>query len=239
MKNSYTQKPLFTLPFLILAILFIVCLIVANLVEIKTVSIGSVTVTAGLAVFPLSYIINDCLVEIYGFRKARLVIWLGFAMSLLTATMLNIAIWLPSGDDWQSQNAMEEIYGSVPRIMFASFAAFICGSMVNAYVMSRMKRAAINSKSSATWNFSLRAIISTLWGEGVDSVIFFPIAFLGTLPTTTILTLIISQALLKTGYEILILPITVSVVKRLKRIEGEDTIDSASTNYSWWRMTDL
>lgn len=160
-------------------------------------------------------------------------------MSLLTATMLNIAIWLPSGDDWQSQNAMEEIYGSVPRIMFASFAAFICGSMVNAYVMSRMKRAAINSKSNATWDFSLRAIISTLWGEGVDSVIFFPIAFLGTLPTTTIFTLIISQALLKTGYEILILPITVLVVKRLKRIEGEDTIDSASTNYSWWRMTDL
>lgn len=239
MNNHTTQKPLFTLPFLILAILFIVCLIVANLVEIKTVSIGSVTVTAGLAAFPLSYIINDCLVEIYGFRKARLVIWLGFAMSLLTATMLNIAIWLPGGEDWQSQNAMEEIYGSVPRIMFASFAAFICGSMVNAYVMSRMKRAAVNPKSSATWNFSLRAIISTLWGEGVDSVIFFPIAFLGTLPTTTILTLIISQALLKTGYEILILPITISVVKRLKRIEGEDTIDSASTNYSWWRMTDL
>lgn len=239
MEKICKQKPQFTLSFLILAILFIVCLIVANLVEIKTVKIGSVTVTAGLAVFPLSYIINDCLVEIYGFRKARLVIWLGFAMSLMTAIMLNIAIALPAGEDWQSQQAMEEIYGSVPRIMFASFAAFICGSMVNAYVMSRMKRSAVGSKSNATWKFSLRAIVSTLWGEGVDSVIFFPIAFLGTLPTTTIITLIISQALLKTGYEILILPITISVVKRLKRIEGSDTVDSDATNYSWWRMNDL
>lgn len=239
MEKICKQKPQFTPSFLILAILFIVCLIIANMVEIKTVKIGSVTVTAGLAVFPLSYIINDCLVEIYGFRKARLVIWLGFAMSLMTAIMLNIAIALPAGEDWQSQQAMEEIYGSVPRIMFASFAAFICGSMVNAYVMSRMKRSAVGSKSNGTWKFSLRAIVSTLWGEGVDSVIFFPIAFLGTLPTTTIITLIISQALLKTGYEILILPITISVVKRLKRIEGSDTVDSEVTNYSWWRITDL
>ncbi|MDE5979506.1 MAG: queuosine precursor transporter [Muribaculaceae bacterium] len=239
MDKTQPSKPLFTLPFLTLTVLFVVCLIIANLVEIKTVSLGAVTVTAGLAVFPLSYIINDCIVEVYGFRRARLAIWLGFAMSLLTAVMLNIAIWLPGGDEWQSQEAMEAIYGSVPRIMLASFAAFICGSMVNAYVMSRMKRTAATATSGATWRFSLRAIVSTLWGEGVDSLIFFPVAFGGILPTSTIISLIISQALLKTLYEILVLPVTVAVVKRLKRIEGEDTTDSASTDYSWWRLTDI
>ncbi len=239
MEKNIQSKPHFTLAFLILTSLFVVCLIIANLVEIKTVSIGAVTVTAGLAVFPLSYIINDCIVEVYGFRKARLVIWLGFAMSLLTAVMLNIAIQLPGGPDWDAQEAMETIYGSVPRIMLASFTAFICGSMVNAYVMSRMKRAASTASSGATWRFSLRAIISTLWGEGVDSVIFFPIAFGGVLPTSTIISLIVSQALLKTAYEILILPVTIAVVKRLKRIEGDDTVDSSSTNYSWWRLTDI
>lgn len=239
MEKPRLSKPLFSLPFLILAILFVVCLIIANLVEIKTVSIGAVTVTAGLAVFPLSYIINDCIVEVYGFRKARLVIWTGFAMSLLTALILNIAIILPGGPEWQSQEAMETIYGSVPRIMAASFAAFICGSMVNAYVMSRMKRSAASSNSAATWKFSLRAIVSTLWGEGVDSVIFFPIAFGGALPTSTIISLILSQALLKTAYEILVLPLTVAVVRKLKRIEGEDTVDPTSTDYSWWRLTDI
>lgn len=239
MDKQHKPRPLFTLPFLILAILFVVCLIIANLVEIKTVSIGYVTVTAGLAVFPLSYIINDCIVEVYGFRKARLVIWTGFAMSLLTAVMLNIAILLPGNDDWHAQEAMEAIYGSVPRIMLASFTAFICGSMVNAYVMSSMKRTVSPERSGTAWRFSLRAIISTLCGEGVDSIVFFPIAFGGVLPAPAIISLVISQALLKTAYEIVVLPVTIAVVKRLKHAEGEDTVDSPSTDYSWWRVTDI
>ena len=111
--------------------------------------------------------------------------------------------------------------------------------MVNAYVMSRMKHSAASATTGATWRFSLRAIVSTLWGEGVDSVVFFPIAFGGVLPLSTILSLIVSQALLKTLYEILVLPVTVTVVRRLKHIEGEDTTDSSSTDYSWWRLTDV
>lgn len=222
MEKPRLPKLSFSLPFLILAILFVVCLIVANLVEIKTVGIYTVTVTAGLAVFPISYIINDCIVEVYGFRKARLVIWLGFAMNLLTAIILNIAIILPGDPQWQAQEAMETIYGTVPRIMLASFAAFICGSMVNAYVMSRMKRTAASRPKRATWRFSLRAIVSTIWGEGVDSAIFFPIAFGGALPASTIVSLIVSQTLLKTVYEIIVLPVTITVVKRLKQIEGQN-----------------
>lgn len=229
MGKTYPSKAVFTLPFLALTVLFVVCLIIANLVEIKTVSLGAVTVTAGLAVFPLSYIINDCIVEVYGFRKARLVIWTGFAMNLLTAILLNIAIRLPGGPDWHGQDAMEAIYGTVPRIMMASFTAFVCGSMVNAYVMSRMKSSAMSASKGKTWHFSLRAIVSTLWGEGTDSMIFFPIAFGGVLPMSTIISLIISQTLLKTAYEIMVLPVTIAVVKHLKRIEEEETVNPSTT----------
>lgn len=239
MEKNLSSKGIFTLPFLCLTVLFVVCLIVSNLIEIKTVSFGFMTVTAGLAVFPVSYIINDCIVEVYGFRRARFVIWTGFAMSLLVALLLNLAIWLPGSSDWHGQEAMETVYGSVPRIMLASFTAFICGSMVNAYVMSRMKRSASKSDSDTTVRFSLRAIISTLWGEGVDSVIFFPIAFAGVLPWSTILSLIATQALLKTAYEVLILPLTIIIVRKLKRIEQIDTVDDSSTDYSWWRLTDM
>jgi len=223
---------------MLLAVLFVVCLIISNLIEIKTVDLGWFTITAGVTVFPISYIINDCVVEVYGFRKARLMIWAGFTMSLFTALMLNVAIILPGGADWQGQQAMEAIYGSVPRIMAASFAAFICGSMVNAYVMSRMKASAAGRGRNSRTDFSLRAIASTLWGEGVDSLIFFPIAFGGVFPIRTILSLIATQALLKTAYEIIILPVTIKVVDRIKTAEGIDTVDN-SIDYRWWKISDI
>ena len=215
------------MPFLVLTVLFCVCLIVSNLIEIKTVDIGFATITAGMVVFPLSYIINDCIVEVYGFRKARTVIWLGFAMNLLVTLFLQFAILLPGADSWQSQDAMEAVYGTVPRILGASFVAFLCGSMVNALVMSKMKVA------SGGRHFSLRAIVSTLWGEGTDSIIFFPLAFGGILPWREIVSLIVAQALLKTAYEIIILPVTLKVVKKLKSIESTDTYDRG-ISYSWW-----
>lgn len=215
------------MPFLVLTVLFCVCLIVSNLIEIKTVDIGFATITAGMVVFPLSYIINDCIVEVYGFRKARTVIWLGFAMNLLVTLFLQFAILLPGADSWQSQDAMEAVYGTVPRILGASFVAFLCGSMVNAVVMSKMKVA------SGGRHFSLRAIVSTLWGEGTDSIIFFPLAFGGILPWREIVSLIVAQALLKTAYEIVILPVTLKVVKKLKSIESTDTYDRG-ISYSWW-----
>lgn len=242
MKHNEIQSPgsagsSLTVPFMLLSVLFVVCLIVANLVEIKTVDLGWFTVTAGLVVFPVSYIINDCVVEVYGFRKARLMIWTGFAMSLLTALFLNVAIWLPGGTDWHGQEAMEAVYGAVPRIMGASFTAFICGSMVNAYVMSRMKACA-GQRMNSRGSFSMRAIVSTLWGESIDSMVFFPIAFGGILPWDTILSLIVTQAFLKTAYEILILPVTLVVVRRLKNLERLDTVDT-SVDYRWWRLSDI
>lgn len=211
----------FSLTFLMLTLLFCVCLIVSNLMEIKVVDLGPLTITAGVVVFPLSYIINDCIVEIYGFRKARFVIWLGFAMNLLVTVLLQIGLWLPGDAEWQGQAAMETVFGAVPRILLASFTAFLCGSMVNAYIMNRMKMRSGGGKEG----FSLRAIVSTVFGEGVDSTVFFPVAFGGVLPVRVVITLILTQTLLKTLYEIIILPVTLQVVGRLRRIEGVDLLN--------------
>lgn len=219
--------------FMILAVTFCVCLIVSNLMEIKTVDLGPLTITAGVIVFPLSYILNDCIVEVYGFAKARLVIWLGFGMSLLVALLLQFGIWLPGAESWTDQEAMAKIFGAVPRIFAASFIAFLCGSMVNAYVMSKMKIASHGRR------FSLRAIISSLWGEGVDSIIFFPIAFGWVLPWGEIVLLIVTQTFLKTFYEILILPVTLRCVKFLRDHEGGDVTDTPSTSYRWWEITKM
>lgn len=224
----------FSPTFLILSMLFCVCLIVANLMEIKTISLGPLTITAGVIVFPISYIISDCIVEIYGFARARMIIWLGFAMNLLVTVLLQIGLWLPGDSAWHGQQAMELVFGAVPRILLASFTAFICGSMVNAYVMSKMRRRAADGRG-----FSVRAIVSTLFGEGTDSLIFFPIAFGGVLPWSVVLTLIITQALLKTVYEIIILPVTLRVVKRLRVIEGNINPDSENTSYKWWKLNEV
>lgn len=220
--------------FLLLAVTFCVCLIVSNLMEIKTVPLGPLTITAGVIVFPISYILNDCIVEVYGFAKARLVIWLGFGMNLLVSLLLQLGILLPGADSWTGQEAMAMIFGAVPRIFAASFIAFLCGSMVNAYVMSRMKLAA----GSDGHGFSLRAIVSSLWGEGVDSLIFFPIAFGGVLAWSEIGMLIATQTVLKTLYEVLILPVTMRVVTALRRYEGN--IDTqAPKSYKWWKINEL
>jgi hypothetical protein len=230
MKNKLIRTPgPLTLPLMVMTVLFCASLIVANIVEIKTVDIGIATITAGLVVFPVTYLINDCVVEVYGFRMARMVIWLGFAMNLFVTIVLQIAIALPGSESWTAQEAMETIYGTVPRILAASFLAFVCGSMVNAQVMSRMK---VMSKGR---HFSLRAIVSTIFGEGSDSLIFFPLAFGGTLPWSVIVSLILTQTVLKTAYEIIILPVTLRVVAWLKRVEGLDTYDDdANMKYSWW-----
>lgn len=227
--NTAAMTPLFVT----LTVLFCVCLIVSNLIEIKTVQLGPIQLTAGFLVFPISYIINDCIVEVYGFRKARLVIWLGFAANLLVVLLLQAAIHLPGTTQWTAQQAMHTIYGTVPRMLGASFAAFLCGSMVNAYVMSRMRL------RDGDKGFSVRAIASTILGESVDSAIFFPLAFGGNLPWTMLFSLMATQVLLKTLYEIIILPITLRIVRRLRAHERPSPTLDHGISYSWWRLTDL
>ena len=222
----------FSFTFLLLAVSFSVFLILANILEVKIVDLGFMTATGGLIVFPMSYIINDCIVEVYGFRLARLTIWLGFFMNLLSVILIHIAIALPADVSWQGQDAFVATFDSSARILMASFVAMICGSMVNAYVMSKMKL------GQQGRNFSLRAVASTLFGETVDSLVFFPIAFYGVLPNTTLVALICTQAGMKTAYEIVVLPLTVRVVRYLKRKEELDVYDY-KVSYKWWRIFDF
>lgn len=222
----------FSFTFLLLAVSFSVFLILANILEVKIVDLGFMTATGGLIVFPMSYIINDCIVEVYGFRLARLTIWLGFFMNLLSVILIHVAIALPADVSWQGQDAFVATFGSSARILMASFVAMICGSMVNAYVMSKMKL------GQQGRNFSFRAVASTLFGETVDSLVFFPIAFYGVLPNTTLIALICTQAGMKTAYEIVVLPLTVRVVRYLKRKEELDVYDY-KVSYKWWRIFDF
>ena len=209
----------FSLPFLIMGVVFCVCLICSNLLEVKMISLGGITATAGLIVFPISYIINDCIAEVWGYRKARLIIWLGFLMNLMAVIFIQIAIILPSAPFWDGQKSFETVFSSTPRILLASFIAFLVGSFLNAYVMSKMKLA------SGGKNFSLRAITSTLVGESADSMIFFPVAFGGLMPAGELIKMMVIQAVLKTLYEIIILPVTIRVVNYIKKVDGSDVFD--------------
>ncbi len=215
MKNH----PTVSVPYLLLGILFCVCLVTANLLETKVVQIWKITATAGLVVFPISYIINDCIAEVWGYRKARLIIWMGFAMNFLTVAFGQLAIRMPAAPFWAGEEGFNFVFGLAPRIAVASLTAFLVGSFLNAYVMSRMKIA------SGGRYFSLRAIVSTLAGEGADSLLFFQIAFGGLLSANELVKMMLLQALLKTLYEILILPVTIRVVKYIKRIDGSDVYD--------------
>ena len=205
--------------FMLFSILFCVCLITANVLETKQIAIGPVNLTGGLLVFPVSYIINDCVCEVWGYRKARLLIWAGFLMNFLFVMVCALCDAIPGAPYWNNQEGFHAIFGLAPRIAAASFMAFLVGSFLNAYVMSRMK---VSSKGK---HFSLRAVASTLIGEGADSLIFFPLAFYGVIPTSELPILMFWQVVLKTSYEVVVLPITIRVVNMVKAYEGEDVYD--------------
>lgn len=212
--------------------LFCVCLISANILETKQISFSGISVTGGLIVFPVSYIINDCVCEVWGFQKARLLIWLGFAMNFFFVAMGALCDWIPGAPYWQNEAGFHAIFGLAPRIAGASFVAFIVGSFANAYVMSKMK---IRDKGK---RFSLRAILSTLAGETCDSIIFFPLALGGVVPAEELPVLMIWQIFLKTFYEVIALPLTIRIVRKLKAHEGEDVYDNG-VNYSIWKIFSL
>ena len=227
------SRTVVSIPFMLLGVLFCVCLIAANLLETKQVCLGPLELTAGLIVFPVSYIINDCMVEVWGYQRARLIIWLGFAMNFLFVLFGLAADALPAADYWTGEEGFHAIFGLAPRICAASFIAFLVGSFLNAYVMSRMKL-----RSDKGRHFSYRAIMSTLVGESADSLVFFPLALGGVVPWEVMPFLMINQVVLKTAYEIIVLPITIRVIHALKRIEGEDAYDDG-ISYSIWKIKDL
>lgn len=215
--------------FMIFSILFCVCLITANILETKQIQVLSVSLTGGLIVFPVSYIINDCVCEVWGYSKARMLIWLGFAMNFFFVMVGALCDAIPGAPYWDNEEGFHAIFGLAPRIAAASFIAFICGSFINAYVMSKMKIAS-NGK-----NFSLRAILSTVAGESIDSLIFFPLALSSVVPAKELILLMVWQVILKTVYEIIALPITIRVVKAFKKYEGEDVYDEG-ISYGWFKF---
>ena len=217
---------------MLLGILFNVCLIAANLLETKVIQVFGITVTAGLLVFPVSYIINDCIAEVWGFRKARLIIWSGFAMNFFVVMLGLIAVALPAASFWDGAPHFNFVFGMAPRIVAASLTAFLVGSFLNAYVMSRMKVA------SGGRHFSARAIWSTVVGETADSLIFFPVAFGGIIAWQELLLMMCTQIVLKSMYEVIILPVTIRVVKAIKRIDGSDVYDEG-ISYKVWKISEI
>ncbi len=215
--------------FLIIAALFITCLITANIIAVKLITLGIEPIRHGgfqfpgplpaaIVIFPISYIFGDILTEVYGYRQARKVIWLGFLCNLIAVFAFWVAGRIPALDSGV-QNAYERILGYTPRLLVASFLAYLVGEFANSFVLAKMK---IMTKGRFLWT---RTIGSTIVGEGLDATVFIIIAFGGTLSWALILGIILTHWLVKTGYEVVATPFTYMVVNFLKRKEGVDTYD--------------
>jgi len=203
--------------FVVIAAVFITCLITANIIAVKPISFGGLP--AAIVIFPISYIFGDILTEVYGYRQARRVIWLGFFCNLLMVMAIWIGQLLPPAPVWQGQEAYESILGFTPRILLASFLAYVVGEFSNSFVLAKMKIA-----TRGRWLWS-RTIGSTLVGQGFDAAIFITIVYIGRFSLSFIGMAILIHWLVKTGYEAVATPFTYAVVNFLKRKEAIDTYD--------------
>lgn len=223
--------------FVAIAAAFCVCLIVSNIFVPRTWQVWGLDadLPGAIILFPISYILNDCLTEVYGYRKARFVIWLGFALNAFIALASWIVTMLPAplDDGMRAQaESFNSLFAFVPKSTIASMLAFICGSTANAWVMSKMKLASKGKR------FGWRAIVSSLVGESIDSIVFIPFVFLSFLPLKVVLTMMVTQVAMKTLYEVVILPVTTIFVKALKKKEGIDTFDEG-ISYNPFKISDI
>lgn len=198
---------------------FIACLVAANIIAVKLVSLWGMLLPAAIIVFPISYILGDVLTEVYGYRHARRVIWLGFLANLVVVLAIAAGGALPAADFWQHDEAYGHILGATPRILAASFAAYLVGEFANSYVLARMKIA-----TGGRWLWA-RTIGSTLVGQGLDSAVFITLAFAAIIPSEVLITAIVTQWLVKSAYEAAATPLTYVVIGFLKRREGLDADD--------------
>jgi len=209
----------YSLAFVVVVALFITTLITANITAVKLVGLFGLVLPAAVVVFPISYICGDVLTEVYGYRVARCVIWLGFLCNLLAVVAIYLGGILPAAPFWEGQVAYETILGYTPRLLAASFLAYLVGEFANAIVLAKMK-----VTTNGRWLWS-RTIGSTIIGQGLDSLVFIVLAFVGTIPASAMLAAIMTQWLVKSLYEALATPLTYVVVNRLKRSEGLDVYD--------------
>lgn len=205
--------------FVVVVAVFITSLLVANIIAVKLITLAGFVVPAAVIIFPISYICGDVLTEVYGFHRARQVIWLGFACNLLAVGAIWAAQALPGAAFWDAQAAYERILGFTPRLLVASFCAYLVGEFTNSVVLARMK---VWTRGRKLW---ARTIGSTLIGQGLDSLVFLSLAFVGTLPLGGLLSMIATQWVVKVGYEVLATPLTYAVVGFLKQQEGVDVYD--------------
>ncbi len=226
--KALAGRPLRSFDFVMAA--FVIVLVLSNVIGagkravVDLPMIGPWPFGAGILFFPISYVIGDVLTEVYGYARARRAIWAGFAAMLFMVTMSMIVVALPPDAGWTGQDAYEQVFGQVPRIVFASILAFWAGEFVNSYVLARMK---LWTRGRHLWS---RTIGSTVFGEGVDSLIFYPVAFLGAEGWTTelVLKVLFTQWVLKVSWEVILTPITYLVVGWLKRREGIDVYDEGT-----------
>jgi len=209
---------------------FVAILLLSNIIgagKVAAVDIAGAPFVfgAGILFFPVSYVIGDVLTEVYGYAHARRCIWVGFAALLFMAFMSWAVVAMPPAADWTGQGAYEAVFGQVPRIVLASIAAFWAGEFVNAYVLARMK---VWTDGKALWS---RTIGSTVVGQAVDSVIFYPLAFLHVWPTQQVVTVMVTNWAMKVAWEVVLTPLTYGVVGWLKRREGVEVFDT-TTDFS-------
>jgi uncharacterized integral membrane protein (TIGR00697 family) len=206
--------------FLLFTSIFVTCLITSNIIAVKLVNIFGLILPAGILIFPISYIFGDVLTEVYGYRQARQVIWLGFFCNLIAVVAIWLGQILPAASFWDGQTAYERILGYTPRLLGASFLAYLVGEFANSFVLAKMKIA-----TNGRWLWA-RTIGSTLVGQGLDSLVFMTLAFIGTIPLTVLAGAIVAQWLSKSVYEAIITPLTYVLVNFLKKREGLDVFDT-------------
>ncbi|MBO6782342.1 MAG: queuosine precursor transporter [Alphaproteobacteria bacterium] len=208
-----------TTRFLVIAVLFVTCLIVSNITAVKLIDVAGFIIPGAIVIFPISYIIGDVLTEVYGFAKARTVIWLGFGANLFAVATFALVGVLPAAGFWDGGEAYEAILGATPRILAASFAAYLIGEFANSYILARLK---VAMEGRHLW---VRTIGSSVVGQTLDSVVFISIAFGGVFPNKVLVSLVLTQIVFKLGYEIFATPVTYAVVNWLKKTEGMDHFD--------------
>jgi len=205
--------------FVTLAGLFVTCLLTANVIATKLVMIGGLVLPAGVVIFPLSYVVGDVLTEVYGYGAARRVIWLGFACNLIMVVAIWLAGELPPAPFWKGQAAYAEVFAQTPRLLLASFLAYLAGEFANSYVLAKMKIA-----TDGRWLWT-RTVGSTVVGQGLDSLVFVLLAFAGLVPLSVLGGIIVAQWLVKVAYEAAATPLTYVVVRWLKAREQVDAYD--------------
>ena len=218
-ENRGNGKGAYSVWFVAIVAIFTTCLITANIIAVKLVRVFGLVLPAAIVIFPLSYVFGDVLTEVYGYRQARRVIWLGFFCNLLTVAAIWVGQVLPPASFWDGQAAYERILGYTPRLLVASFVAYLAGEFVNSFVLAKMK---IATRGRWLWT---RTIGSTIAGQALDSGIFITLAFAGTIPTAALASTILTQWVLKSAYEAAVTPFTYWIVNFLKRREGIDVYD--------------